>query len=235
METKKITIEGIPAIIWGKQSEKVFMHLHGKFSCKEHAKTFATIAEEYGYQTLSFDLPEHGERSANTEYKCNVINCKHDAQIIGKFVLEHWKNISVYGCSLGAQITLQTFNDKNTFNFEKVLFQSPIINMNHLIQQMFIWNGITEEQLRREKVIPTPLDTITEEQFDFFRTHPVSEWPNKTSILFGAKDNMQTRNIMEEFIQKFGGTLTVSETSEHPFMAPGDSQIFINWLRNSLE
>ena len=41
--------------------EKVYIHVHGKMSRKEYAEAFAEIAEKKGYQTISFDLPEHGE------------------------------------------------------------------------------------------------------------------------------------------------------------------------------
>ena len=46
MKTLKIIIEGIPAIIWGEASEKVYIHVHGKMSRKEYAEAFAEIAEK---------------------------------------------------------------------------------------------------------------------------------------------------------------------------------------------
>ena len=63
MNKKQFNIDGIPAILWGKPSEKIYIHVHGKMSRKEYAEQFAKIAENKGYQTLSFDLPEHGERT----------------------------------------------------------------------------------------------------------------------------------------------------------------------------
>lgn len=43
MKKLKITMEGIPAIIWGESSEKVYIHVHRKMSCKEYAEAFAKI------------------------------------------------------------------------------------------------------------------------------------------------------------------------------------------------
>ena len=59
-----LRIDGIPAILWGAPSDRVYIHVHGKQSRKEYAEEFAVLAEERGYQTLSFDLPRHGERQA---------------------------------------------------------------------------------------------------------------------------------------------------------------------------
>ena len=59
----KIKISNIPAIVWGKESDKVYLFVHGKMSSKESAEVFAKIAEEKGYQTISFDLPQHGDRA----------------------------------------------------------------------------------------------------------------------------------------------------------------------------
>ena len=60
---ERINIGGIPAILWGKPSKKVYIYVHGKMSRKEYAESFAETAELKGWQTLSFDLPEHGERT----------------------------------------------------------------------------------------------------------------------------------------------------------------------------
>jgi len=69
----------IPAILWGKQSEKLLIEVHGNLSNKEDTVIFmmAQKAVEKGYQALSFDLPVHGER-VNEEYACIPENCVSD-------------------------------------------------------------------------------------------------------------------------------------------------------------
>ena len=62
MNTEYIKINGIPAIVWGEMSDKVWLCVHGKMSSKEAFESLAEIAEKKGYQTLSFDLPQHGDR-----------------------------------------------------------------------------------------------------------------------------------------------------------------------------
>ncbi len=41
MKELKIAIGGIPVIVWGEPSEKVYIYVHGKMSCKEYARNFA--------------------------------------------------------------------------------------------------------------------------------------------------------------------------------------------------
>ncbi len=57
-------ISNIPAVLWGDKSEKIFIAVHGNMSNKEDAviQILAEEADRKGYQVLSFDLPEHGER-----------------------------------------------------------------------------------------------------------------------------------------------------------------------------
>lgn len=43
MKAQNIKINSIPAIIWGDESDKLYIHVHGKMSCKEHAESFAEI------------------------------------------------------------------------------------------------------------------------------------------------------------------------------------------------
>ena len=59
---EKFIVEDIPAVLLGEPSAKIYIYVHGKQGYKEYAEAFARIAEDKGYQTLSFDLPKHGER-----------------------------------------------------------------------------------------------------------------------------------------------------------------------------
>ena len=55
-------ISGIPAALYGKRSDKVFLFVHGQFGCKEEAERFAEVTNPLGWQVLAIDLPEHGGR-----------------------------------------------------------------------------------------------------------------------------------------------------------------------------
>ncbi len=230
MKTKNILIDKIPAIIWGEQSEKVYVHVHGKMSKKEYAEPFATIAEEKGYQTLSFDLPEHGKR-IDSSYRCDIWNGMTDLAAIADFAFPKWKAVSLFACSLGAYFSLNTYVDKH---FQKCLFQSPMIDMEHMIRKMFQWYDVTEERLCEEKEIATPFETLRWDYFQFVLDHPINKWEIPTFILYGAKDNLQPIEIIQAFSEAHHCNLTVSEHSEHPFMEAEDVEIVANWLETNL-
>lgn len=230
MEKIKENIEGIPAIIWGRPSDKVYIHVHGKMSRKEHAEGFAQIAENKGYQTVSFDLPEHGERQ-ETDYPCDIWNGIKDLNIVADYVFPKWKEVSLFGCSLGVYFSLNAYKDRK---LQKCLFQSPLLDMEYLIKQMFIWFDVTEERLQEEKEIPTAVDTLSWDYYQYVKGHPIEIWNTETVILYGGKDNMQPIEVIKEFSDKFNCSLTVSEKSEHPFMAEEDKGIVDKWLKENI-
>ena len=230
MTQQKILIDRIPAILWGKSSEKLYIHVHGKMSQKEYAEDFAKIAAEKGWQTLSFDLPEHGERK-NEPDRCDIWNGMRDLKIIADWAFANYKAVALFGCSLGAYFSLQTYAQ---MPFEKCLFQSPILDMEHLVRQMMLWFDITEERLEKEKEIDNPVDPLRWDYFQFIRSHPVTSWPIPTAILYGAKDDLQTLAVTENFCAAHNARLSVSAQSAHAFMEDGDGEIIRNWLRENI-
>ncbi|MDF2510138.1 MAG: alpha/beta superfamily hydrolase [Herbinix sp.] len=230
MIKEKIYIEYIPTIIWGEKSNKAYIFVHGKMSNKESAEAFAAIAASKGYQTISFDLPEHGER-ADQDDSCDIINGITDLTHIGDYVFRNWDTVSLFGCSLGAFFSLHAYREKH---FENCLFHSPIVNMEYLIQQMFLWFHISEEDLRAQGKIPTPIDTMSWLYYTYVKEHPIVKWTSPTHILYGAMDNLQSRKIIDDFCDKFNCQLTVSENSEHPFMEECDKTIVEAWMNCSI-
>lgn len=228
--TNKIKINNIPAIVWGEKSDKVYLCVHGKMSSKESAEIVAKIAEEKGYQTISFDLPEHGER-ADENVRCDIWNGMHDLSIIADYVWKNWKEVSLYACSLGAYFSLNTYSQ---LNIRKCLFQSPILDMEYLIHQMMMWFDVSEERLAREKEVDTPIDTMSWDYYQYVKAHPIQKWNIPTDILFGGKDNLQSLEVVKQFADKFQCSLTVAENSEHPFMGEGDAQIVSKWLKDNI-
>ena len=225
MKTQKFMLGDIPAILWGEDSNRVYVHVHGKMSRKEYAESFAAIAETKGYQTLSFDLPEHGERTDSK--RCDVWDGVSDLRTISDYAFANWERVSLYACSIGAYFSLNAYN---TMPFEKALFQSPIVDMEWLVKNMMLWSGVTEAELESKKEIPSPVDTLRWDYYQYIISHPITQWNISTAILYGGKDNLQPEESVRAFAEKFGCSLTVSENSEHPFMAQSDAPIVENWL-----
>lgn len=225
MKTQKFMLGDIPSILWGEDSNRVYVHVHGKMSRKEYAESFAAIAETKGYQTLNFDLPEHGERTDSK--RCDVWDGVSDLRTISDYAFANWERVSLYACSIGAYFSLNAYN---TMPFEKALFQSPIVDMERLVKNMMLWSGVTEAELESKKEIPSPVDTLRWDYYQYIISHPITQWNIPTAILYGGKDNLQPEESVRAFAEKFGCSLTVSENSEHPFMAQSDALIVENWL-----
>lgn len=137
-------------------------------ACKECAEAFAAIAAERGWQTLNFDLPDHGERRNHGEV-CDVFAGVRDLNAMADYAFSHWTAVALYGCSLGAYFSLCALADRPIVN---CLFQSPIVDMEHLIRKMFDWFCVTEERLEREGEIPTAIDTLSWKYFQLCSPTP---------------------------------------------------------------
>ena len=97
MKKERIKINNIPTIIWGEKSPKVYIAIHGNMSNKED-KVIKILAEKVinkGYQVLSFDLPEHGERKKDNNYLCKVQNCINDLEQVIEYAKLNYEEINI--------------------------------------------------------------------------------------------------------------------------------------------
>lgn len=228
---EKLYVNNIPAIVWGEPSQKVYIYVHGKMSYKESAEQFAELAMKKGYQTISFDLPEHGERH-DENYPCDVWNGCNDLNQILDYAQGRWENISLYACSIGAHFALYAYQDKK---LDYCMFQSPILDINQLIHRMFRWFHLSEEALRERKVIKTPFHVMTWDYYTYILEHPIERWETPTNILYGTRDEMQTRESVEEFASKYGCELVVAENSFHGFAKERDLPVAYEWMETYIK
>ncbi|HNX23619.1 MAG TPA: alpha/beta hydrolase [Spirochaetota bacterium] len=228
MKEKKIQIENIPAILYGTDSERLYIFVHGKYSKKEEAENFANIAVQLGYQVISFDLPEHGERG-NEPYECTAQNGVHDLKIIYSFVKNKYRSFSLYACSLGVYFSLTAYQD---ISFDNCLFLSPILNMERLIQNMMKWSDVSEEELKGTGEIITFFgEKLSWSYYQYVRNHPIEKWNNRTFILYGENDNLTERSVLNSFSEKYNCDVTIMDNGEHYFHTPEQLNYLENWIR----
>ena len=227
MHTQKLTIDGIPAIIWGERSDRVYLVVHGKASCKEDAERFASIAVDKGYQVISFDLPEHGER-ASLERACTVQNAVQDLRKVMDYVRQNWNSVRLFATSLGAYFSLVAYRD---VGFDMCLFSSPILNMQRLIENMMRWFNVTPEQLQVQREIPTPIgETLSWDYYSYVREHPVDVWNSPTAILSPELDNLTEPEVVDEFAERFGALVQRVAGSEHYMHSDAELAIMDAWM-----
>lgn len=233
MIKKYLEIEYIPAILWGEQSDRLFIAIHGNMSSKDDVviQIFAEEAVAKGYQVLSFDLPEHGERTDH-EYSCKVQNCVTDLTIIQKYVTQNLtSDIRVFACSIGAYFSLLAYKD---LMLRQCLFLSPVIDMLRLINNMMSHYDINEDRLKIENEIETPTGNLYWEYYLYVRSHPIDKWDTATSILYGSRDTLTEMEVISSFAKRFHCTLDILEGGEHYFHQDKQLEYFTHWLRNSI-
>ena len=101
MEKIKLKIAGIPAVLYGKRSRKVYLYVHGKNGSAAEAARFARTACPTGWQVLAVDLPEHGTRK-NSPEKLVPWVVTRELQTVYARMQPVWKHIRVYGLALVA-------------------------------------------------------------------------------------------------------------------------------------
>lgn len=233
MKQQSIRIDHIPAILWGELSGRLMIAVHGDQSNKEDTviAVLAEVAAAKGYQVLSFDLPEHGERKNSPEL-CKAQTCVGELQAVMRYARSLTGDISLFGCSLGAYFGLMTYQNES---LRQALFLSPVVDMQGLIENMMGWFGVTEERLKAEREIQTPIGkTLYWDYYSYVRENPVDRWDVSTAVLWGEKDELSERDRVEAFYQRFGCSLTVMPSGEHFFHSEEQLVFYRAWLKEFL-
>lgn len=230
MKVKNIKISNIPAIIWGEKSNKIMIAVHGNMSSKSDTP-ITVLSEEitpFGYQVLSFDLPEHGERKSEPTL-CKVQNCISNLEKIMEFAKGQASSISLMANSMGAYFSLLAYKQES---LKQSLFLSPVVSMERIIENMMRWFHISEEQLYKEKEIKTPIgQTLYWDYYQYVKNNPIQKWNTPTAILYGKRDELCEYEFVSSFSKRFNCQFDVSETSEHYFHTEEDIKVYRNWIR----
>ncbi len=229
MIMQKLTIAGIPAIIWGEKSPKLFIAVHGNMSNKMDTviASFAEKLTQSGFQVLSFDLPEHGERK-NDPTPCKVQACVKELARIMEFAKTGWDQISLFACSMGAYFSLLAYKN---IDLKQSLFLSPVVDMERIIKNMMTWFNISEAQLRAEKQVETPIgQPLYWDYYCYVKEHPIDCWNKPTAILYGSDDDLCEVDTVLNFTQQFNCELTIMEKGEHYFHTEEQLEFFRSWI-----
>ncbi|MDO5575407.1 MAG: alpha/beta hydrolase [bacterium] len=226
MLNELLKIEQIPAVVYGEQSDKVYLFVHGKGGNKEEAESFARIACARGYQVLSIDLPGYGQRMSEL---ADFVPWKivPELQRVMKYAKSRWNTVSLHATSIGAFCSLLAFQEEE---LEAVLLVSPLLDMTKLIQNMMQWAGVTEEELQEKQTIPTDFgETLDWQYYQYVKGHAIQHWNHPTQILYACQDNLTDRGTVDAFVEKYHCGLTVMEDGEHWFHTPEQLAVLESW------
>lgn len=231
MDRQALRIEGIPAVLWGSASDTWVIAVHGDQSHKEDTviRLVAEAAEAKGHQTLSVDLPEHGDRKEEPRL-CSAEHCVEDLWKVGAYARGRAARLRLFGCSMGAYFGMVAYREEP---LQQALFLSPVVDMGRLIRQMMEWFQVSEAQLQRERVVATPAKALSWQDYQYVLAHPV-QWTHPTALLYGARDNLCTREDVQRFAERSHAKMTVMEDGEHYFHTEEQLAFFRQWLQKSM-
>ena len=225
MKKQNLTLAGIPAILYGERSRKVYLYVHGRQGCKEEAERFAYTACEQGWQVLAIDLPEHGARR-NSPEKLVPWVVVPELQAVYARMKPVWNKMALYGVNIGAWFSMQALQEDAP---QKALLVSPIVDMEALISGMMQRACVTEEQLQTAGEIPSSFgETLSWEYLTWVREHPL-HWHARTQVLYGDQDALTSRTALERFRQQSGAHLTIVEGGEHWFHTETQMAVLQSW------
>ncbi len=233
MQKLKMTIEHIPAIAWGPKSNRLFIAVHGNKSHKEDdvIAVFAECAAAEGYQVISFDLAEHGERkSENVPLK--VQSAIQDLKTVMSYAKDTADEVSLFACSIVAYFSLMAYKSAP---LKQALFLSPLVDMERMIRNMMTWFDVSEEKMKNVREIATPIgETLYWDYYRYVKENPVTTWNNPTAILYGTKDDTVELDTIEAFANRFRADLKFMEQGEHYFHTSEQLAFFRQWCSDAL-
>ena len=232
MKTEYKEIAGVPAIIIGERSEKVYLFVHGKMGNKEEALRFSEIACPAGFQVVGIDLPEHGSRK-DSEEKLLLWVVIPELRRVYLCLKGDWRETRIRANSIGAWFSMLAAQVEQV-QVKKALLVSPIVDMEDLITSMMKWAGVGEDELKRRGEIPTAFgETLSWEYLCWVRSHPLV-WNVPTEILYAANDSMTPRSVINSFVAGSHASLTVMEEGEHWFHTEEQLHFLGNWEKDKL-
>lgn len=234
MRKEKLSIQGIPAVLWGEKSNKLLIAVHGNQSHKEDT-VIAILAEKAvgkGWRMLSFDLPEHGERR-DEGIPCKVQICVRELEAVMKYAKEIAGEIALFGCSMGAYFSMLAYRSEPLY---QALLLSPVVDMERVIGNMMRWFDVSEERLKAEREIATPVgQTLYWDYYCYVKSHPIETWNVPTSILYGSDDELCEYDRVSDFAGRFRAGLRVMEHGEHFFHTGEQLECYRQWLREKIK
>ncbi len=144
------------------------------------------------------------------------------------YLSEKYDKVDLIANSIGA---FYSMNSDICHLISRAYFISPMVDLEKLIMDMMKWAGVSEEDLKREKIIKTDFgEELSWEYLCYVREHPI-KWTTPTEILYGTKDHLVTIETMKSFSERISAGLTVMENGEHWFHTKEQMAFLDKWMR----
>lgn len=231
MREERLEIGGIPVLIRGEAAEKAFLMIHGQGGCKEECRDFSELAASRSWQTAALDLPGHGERRGERGglVPWNVVP---ELERVTRWARGRWASVALRAVSIGAWLGMLACAGEK---LSGALFISPLLDMAGLIRRMMQRAGVSEERLRRERIVRTATgEELSWPYYEYARRHPARVCCRPCEILHAERDALTDLATVEKFAAASGGRVTVMERGEHWFHTPEQTAFMHRWEERAL-
>jgi hypothetical protein len=229
MKKEYFKINGIPCIQWGHKSNKVVFIIHGIQSHKEDLfiRTLADILVEQGYQLLSFDLPEHGDRK-NETIELTLTQCAIELKGLMIYCKNTFDMFYLCACSYGVALSLMNFSQES---FVKCCFLSPVLDLKELTERLLSDENLSIKELKVQNVITLKNGIkVKWQDYKLLQDFTLLNWCSPTTILYGSKDLLVPFESILNFCHTFDASCTISPISEHYFHTDEDCERLRQWI-----
>lgn len=193
------------------------IYIHGKDGNIEETNHYQSIFRES--DVIGFDYKSQTPWEAEIEFP----------MLYDRYA-KAYDSVILIANSIGAYFTMLSLAEKN---ISQALFISPIVDMEKLIMDMMKWLNITEDELKSKKEVETEFgETLSWEYLSYVKNHPI-RWSVPTSILYGEKDNLTSKESITKFAEQIGATLTIMGNGEHWFHTDEQLNFLDTWVKKS--
>lgn len=193
------------------------IYIHGKGGNIEETNHYQSIFRES--DVIGFEYKSQTPWDAEIEFP-----------MLYDMYAKAYDSITLIANSIGAYFAMISLAEKNITH---ALFISPIVDMEKLISGIMKQSNITEDELKSKKKMNTKFGEILSwEYLSHVKNHPI-RWNVPTSILYGEKDNLTSKESITKFSEQISEDLTIMEDGEHWFHTDEQLNFLDTWIKKS--
>lgn len=190
------------------------LYVHGKSGSAVECEHYKPLFPEYDVFGLDYQTFTPWETGAEIRSAVKKLKTEYDSIIL------------IAG-SIGAYFSMCAGIDSL---IDTAYFISPIVDMERLIIDMMAWANVTEDELKKQGIIPTQFgEDLSWKYLCYVRDHPI-QWDCPTAILYGSCDNLTSYQTIRSFAEDRHAGLTVMENGEHWFHTEDQMRFLDDWI-----
>jgi len=198
-----------------KKMKESILYIHGKGGAAEEAEHYKPLFPDC--EVIGFDYRSRTPWEAREEFPAFFAGQRQGCD-----------RLTLIANSIGAFFAMSALDETLA---DRACFISPVVDMESLIGNMMQWANVSEAQLKEAGEVSTDFDeTLSWQYLCWVREHPY-RWKVPTQVLYGAKDNLTSRAVLEQFKQRTGAHLTIMEEGEHWFHTELQLAVLQEWER----